>query len=141
MARADAFRAAVEKCDLAALADLFTDDIRFNSPVTFKPFLGKRMVLGLFGVLFRLYEDLHYVGEFDGTAQTESDSTETPSEIVVFRAGLRGKQVHGIDLLQFDEDGRIRELTVMVRPQSAVVALGAAVLEGLVEDGLVPAPS
>ena len=53
---------------------------------------------------------------------------------------MDGKQIHGIDQLQFDEAGRIKEFTVMVRPQSAVQALGQAVLTGLVADGLAPAP-
>ncbi|MGP3632347.1 nuclear transport factor 2 family protein, partial [Streptomyces sp. 24-1644] len=48
---------------------------------------------------------------------------------------------HGIDLLQFDESGRVKEFTVMVRPLSAVRALSDAVLAGLVADGLVPDPA
>ena len=42
-------------------------------------------------------------------------------------------------MLHFDEAGRIKEFTVMVRPQSAVHALGEAVFAGLVAAGLVPA--
>jgi hypothetical protein len=53
---------------------------------------------------------------------------------------VNGKQIHGMDLLQFDETGLIKEFTVMVRPASAVQALGEAVLTGLVADGLVADP-
>lgn len=60
--------------------------------------------------------------------------------MLLFRAAVNGRQIHGIDLLHFDDDGRIKEFTVMVRPQSAVHALGEAVLEGLAAAGLVPAP-
>ncbi|MFF2959924.1 MULTISPECIES: nuclear transport factor 2 family protein [unclassified Streptomyces] len=134
------FRDAVEKRDLAALDGLFTEDIRLYSPVKFTPFEGLPMVLGLFGVLLRTFEDFRYVGQFDGSAETSTDGTQAPSEILLFRANVNGRQIHGIDLLQFDEAGLIKEFTVMVRPQSAVQALGAAVLEGLVADGLVPAP-
>ncbi|MEU9619672.1 nuclear transport factor 2 family protein [Streptomyces sp. NPDC048155] len=134
------FRDAVEKRDLAALDGLFTEDIRLYSPVKFTPFEGLSMVLGLFGVLLRTFEDFRYVGQFDGSAETSTDGTQAPSEILLFRANVNGRQIHGIDLLQFDEAGLIKEFTVMVRPQSAVQALGAAVLEGLVADGLVPAP-
>lgn len=140
MQTAERFRAAVEKGDLPALDDLFTEDIRFYSPVKFAPFEGKAMVLGLFGVLLRTFEDFRYVGQLEGAAQTSTDGEEAPSEILIFRATVNGKQIHGIDLLQFDEAGRIKEFTVMVRPQSAVQALGEAVLAGLVEDGLVPQP-
>ncbi|MFI6683950.1 nuclear transport factor 2 family protein [Streptomyces sp. NPDC050485] len=141
METADRFRTAVEKRDLAALDDLFTDDIRLYSPVKFVPFEGKEMVLGLFGVLLRTFEDLRYVGRFEGAAETSADGEEAPSVILPFRALVNGKQIHGIDLLQFDESGRVKEFTVMVRPQSAVHALGQAVLAGLVADGLAPAPA
>ncbi|MFJ2589086.1 nuclear transport factor 2 family protein [Streptomyces sp. NPDC087538] len=133
------FRAAVEKGELALLSDLFTEDIRLYSPVKFTPFEGRPMVLGLFGVLLRTFEDFRYVGHFEGTAETSADGEEAPSTVLLFRATVNGKQIHGIDLLQFDGAGRIKEFTVMVRPQSAVHALGQAVLDGLVADGLVPA--
>ncbi|WP_435242824.1 nuclear transport factor 2 family protein [Streptomyces cucumeris] len=140
MTTADRFRAAVENGDRAALEDLFTEDIRFYSPVKFTPFEGRPMVLGLFGVLLRTFEDFRYVGHFDGTAETSSDGAVLPSAVLLFRTTVNGKEIHGIDLLQFDEEGRIREFTVMVRPQSAVQTLSAAVFAGLVADGLVPAP-
>lgn len=138
---ADRFRAAVHRRDIAAMEDLFTDDIRFYSPVKFTPFEGKPMVLGLFGVLLRTFEDFRYVGAYEGAAETSSDGTEAPSAVLLFRTVVNGKQIHGIDLLHFDDDGRIKEFTVMVRPQSAVHALGEAVLAGLKADGLVPAPA
>ncbi|UQA32586.1 nuclear transport factor 2 family protein [Streptomyces sp. HNA39] len=136
----DRFRAAVDTRDLAALDDLFTEDIRLYSPVKFTPFEGRPMVLGLFGVLLRTFEDFRYVGEFAGTAQTSADGSEAPAAVLPFRATVNGKEIHGIDLVHLAEDGRIKEFTVMVRPQSAVHALGEAVLAGLVADGLVPAP-
>ncbi|MFI9029538.1 nuclear transport factor 2 family protein [Streptomyces sp. NPDC053560] len=141
MTPADRFRAAVDRRDHAALDDLFTDDIRFYSPVKFTPFEGKPMVLGLFGVLLRTFEDFRYIGDYTGTAQTSTDGSSADSAVLLFRAKAGGKEIHGVDLLHFDDDGRIKEFTVMVRPQSAVHALSEAVLAGLVEDGLVPAPS
>ncbi|MFD5704189.1 nuclear transport factor 2 family protein [Streptomyces lasiicapitis] len=132
------FRTAIEKRELAVVEELFTPDIRFYSPVKFQPFEGREMVMGLFGVLLRLFEDFRYVGSYEGTAQTSVDGSEAASAVLLFRTTVAGKEIHGIDLLHFDEDGRIKEFTVMVRPQSAVQALGQAVYAGLVADGLVP---
>ncbi|WP_327420459.1 nuclear transport factor 2 family protein [Streptomyces sp. NBC_01230] len=140
METTERFRTGVEKGDLAALEDLFTEDIRLYSPVKFTPFEGRPMVLGLFRVLLRTFEDFRYIGHFEGAAETSTDGEEAPSAILLFRATVHGKEIHGIDLLQFDETGRIKEFTVMVRPQSAVHALGEAVLAGLVADGLIPRP-
>lgn len=136
METAERFRAAVEKRDLSALEDLFTEDIRLYSPVKFRPFEGRPMVLGLFGVLLRVFEDLRYVGHFEGATETSADGTQAPAAVLPFRATVDGKQIHGIDMLHFDGAGRIREFTVMVRPQSAVHTLGQAVLTGLQADGL-----
>lgn len=119
----------------------FTEDIRFYSPVKFTPFEGRPMVLGLFGVLMRTFEAIRYIGHLEGAVETGADGEEAQSVILPFRAVVDGKEIHGIDVLQFDEMGRGKEFTVMVRPQSAVHALGQAVLAGLVADGLVPEPA
>jgi hypothetical protein len=125
------FRAAVEARDPAALDGLFAADIRFESPVKFTPFVGLPLVRGLFGVLFATFEDFRYVGEMAGEVEKNADS-----HLLVFRATVAGKEIHGIDLLQLDADGLISQFTVMVRPLSAVNALGAAVQAGLVEAGI-----
>ncbi|MFJ9641743.1 nuclear transport factor 2 family protein [Streptomyces sp. NPDC004244] len=138
MNAADRFRTAVDDRDLAAVEELFTEDVRLFSPVKFTPFEGRPMVLGLLGVLLRTFEDFRYVGRFDGASETSTDGAEAPSAVLLFRATVNGREIHGIDLLHFAEDGRIKEFTVMVRPQSAVHTLGEAVLAGLVADGLVP---
>jgi hypothetical protein len=104
METAERFRAVVEKGQLAALDDLFAEDIRLYSPVKCMPFEGKPMVPGLFGVLLRTFEDFRYVGHFEGTAETSTDGEA--SAILLFRATVDGKQIHGIDLLQFDGVGR-----------------------------------
>ena len=106
---ADRFRAAVERRDAAAFEELFADDIRFYSPVKFTPFEGKPMVLGLFGVLLRTFEEFRYVGRTAGDVATSADGTPAPAEVLVFRATVRGKEIHGIDLLNFAPDGRLWE--------------------------------
>ncbi|MEU8678834.1 nuclear transport factor 2 family protein [Streptomyces sp. NPDC048560] len=138
---AQRFRTAIEKRDQPALEALFTEDVRFYSPVKFTPFEGRPMMLGLLGVLLRTFEDFRYVGQLDGAVDTAVDGEPAASEVLVFRATVNGKEIHGIDLLQFDESGRIKEFTVMVRPLSAVKALSDAVFAGLVADGLVPDPA
>ncbi|MBQ0984106.1 nuclear transport factor 2 family protein [Streptomyces sp. F63] len=135
------FRTAAEQRDLAALEGLFTPGARLYSPVKFRPFEGRPMIMGVLGVLMRVFEDFRYVGEFTGTAERSATGEAADSAVLIFRATVDGKEIHGMDLLSFGEDGLITELTVMVRPHSAVVTLGQAVLNGLVEDGLAPAPA
>ncbi|WP_020673929.1 nuclear transport factor 2 family protein [Amycolatopsis nigrescens] len=132
------FRTAVEQRDIAALDSLFAPDVRFFSPVKFTPFEGHAMVLAVFGVLLRrVFTEFRYTGELQGEAQTFAGEP-ADSHVLVFRAVVDGKQIHGIDLVHLDEQGLIKEFTVMVRPLSAVTALSDAVLAGLTAEGLVP---
>ncbi|MGI8864230.1 MAG: hypothetical protein ACR2JH_07510 [Solirubrobacteraceae bacterium] len=49
---------------------------------------------------------------------------------------MDGRQVEGIDKLTFDAHGRIRELKVMLRPASALQAVGARMAEEFARLGL-----
>ncbi|MER5268755.1 nuclear transport factor 2 family protein [Actinosynnema sp. NPDC002837] len=122
------FKAAVEAGDVLGATEFFSDDITFHSPVKFHPFEGIDSVRALFGVLQRTFEDFRYVGQYDGP----------DGHVLRFRTVVGGRQVDGIDLIELDEDGRIGTFTVMIRPQSALTAVGEAVLAGLVADGVVP---
>ncbi|WP_405583115.1 nuclear transport factor 2 family protein [Streptomyces sp. NBC_01190] len=135
------FRTAMEKGDLAGFEELLTPDIRFYSSMRLQPTEGRDLVMGLFGVFVRTLEDFRYVGSYTGSCETSADGSEAESAVLVFRTTVRGNELHGIDLLHFDEAGLIKEFTAMVRPQAAAEVLGQAVLEGLVADGLVPPPA
>jgi len=117
----EAFRAAVEREDLAAMVDALSPDVVFHSPVTFKPFEGKEAVSTLLGVVASTFEDFRYTGELDGDGM----------KALVFEARVGDRQVQGLDLLRFDEQGLIEDFTVMVRPLSAAIALAEAVGKGL----------
>jgi hypothetical protein len=49
--------------------------------------------------------------------------------VLEFATEVDGKQVEGIDKLTFDEDGLITEVKVMLRPASALQAVGAKMAE------------
>ncbi|MGX9882429.1 nuclear transport factor 2 family protein [Streptomyces sp. NPDC002276] len=137
----DRFRTAMEKGDLAGLEELLTPDIRFYGSMKLEPIEGRDTVMGVFGVFVRTLEDFRYVGSYTGSGETSADGSEAESVVLVFRTTVRGHELHGIDLLHFDEDGLIKEFTAMVRPQPAAEVLAQAVVEGLVADGLVPPPA
>lgn len=114
----DAFRKAVEAHDLSALVATFADDAVLNSPVSFKPFRGKPAIGALLGILLEVLEDFEY---------TDHLRADDGTQALVFRARVGERDVQGLDLLKFDAEGRVRDLTVMVRPRSAVEALMQAV--------------
>lgn len=110
------FRAAVEARDQEAMVACLAEDVRLYSPVAFKPFAGREAVRELFWNLFEVFEDFHYVDELEGES----------SHALIFRASVGGKQLEGLDHLVLGDDGLVTEFTVMIRPLSALIAMGEA---------------
>ena len=114
------FREAVEQGNTAGIAELFREDAVFRSPVVFKPYEGRDQVLKVLGAAERV---LAGAGSFRYVHQLEDPADRVA--ILEFATEVDGKQVEGIDKLTFDEDGLIVELKVMLRPASALQAVGA----------------
>ncbi|HZA59142.1 MAG TPA: nuclear transport factor 2 family protein [Solirubrobacterales bacterium] len=119
----DRFRAAAEAKDFSAIEDLFAEEVEFRSPVVFKPYRGRDSVAMLLAAVLQVFEDFRY------TDQTETGGTAT----LAFTARVGDREVEGIDLLRFDDAGRIREMAVYVRPMSGVNALAEAMRKKLEE--------
>ncbi|MFD3743528.1 nuclear transport factor 2 family protein [Nocardia sp. NPDC058633] len=109
------FRAAVEARDEAAIEALLAENVVFTSPVAFQPYPGKAITAAILRAVIRVFEDFHYVREIG----------EGRDHALVFEATVDGKQLSGCDFIHLDDDGKIDELTVMVRPLSAATALAA----------------
>jgi hypothetical protein len=110
------FRAAVEARDMDAAVALLSEDVVFHSPVVFKPYQGRAEVAPILHAVLRVFEDFHYVREI-------GDATD---HVLVFRAKVGEREIEGADFLHTGADGSIDELTVMVRPLSAALALAEA---------------
>ena len=111
--KSDRFRAAAERKDFSAIDELFAEDVSFRSPVVYKPYEGRDAIELLLGAVSRVFEDFRYV-----------DHVETgDTAVLVFEARAGDRELQGVDILRFDDDGRIGEMIVMVRPMSGVHAL------------------
>lgn len=127
--RSDAFKAAVEAEDPEALTEALADDVVFRSPVVFRPYEGKPLVSAILteGAM-KVFEDFRYV------AQLEDGDTSA----LIFKARVGHRTLDGLDLLRFDADGKVRELTVMVRPMSGLNALSEAMGRQFERLGIAP---
>lgn len=130
----DRFRAAVEGGDIAGSAALFREDAVFRSPVVYRPYQGRDTMLKVLEAAERV---LGLDGRFRYVHQLEDGDARVA--ILEFATEVNGREVEGIDKLSFDEDGRITELKVMLRPASAMQAVGAQMGEELSRLGLTPA--
>ena len=111
MSPAGAFRAAVERHDIQTISSLLAEDVEFHSPVTFHPYVGREDVTRLLEIVSQTFENFRYTDELsvDGV------------EMLVFRAAIGDRELEGVDLLRFDDDGLICDFTVFVRPLSGLV--------------------
>jgi hypothetical protein len=101
------WHAVVESRDPALLDDLLADDVVFRSPAVFTPQEGKAVTTHyLSSAIVVLGPSMRYVGEWH-------DQT---SAVLEFEAELDGVYVQGVDMLRWNDDGRLVSFTVMVRP-------------------------
>ena len=126
LSTATRFRAAVERGDIDALGELLAPEVVFHSPVTFHPFVGRETVTRLLSEVVLLFEDFRYTRELRGEG----------THALIFAARVGAKELEGLDLLRFDEQGLIADFTVMLRPLSALVPFAQAMGERVAAAGL-----
>jgi len=120
------WHAYVESCDPAALDALLADEVVFRSPAVHTPQVGRAITARYLTAAMQVLgnDAFRYAGEWRAAR----------SAVLEFRTEVGGFEVHGIDMIGWDDDGRITEFTVMVRPMKAlhavVAAMGAALASG-----------
>ena len=102
--------------DMSGLKDIIHSDATFRSPVAHTPYHGRDALVLALSTVIDVFQDFTYHREFF----TEDGANAT----LEFSAHVGGKQLKGVDLIKFDEDGLIREFEVMIRPASGLMALG-----------------
>lgn len=120
------WHAVVESRDPAGLPALIAEDAVFRSPAVHAPQQGRDTVVGYLTAAFTvLGPSLAYQREWLGDG----------SAVLEFTTEVAGRSVHGIDMITWDEQGLIRDFTVMVRPakglQAVVEEMGAELLRML----------
>ena len=98
------------------LPPLLHPDAMFRSPMAFKPYQGAMIVAVVLRTALATFEDFRY--------HRELASADGLNVVLEFSARVGDKQLKGIDLIRFDEAGKIVEFEVMIRPFSGLQALG-----------------
>lgn len=112
--KSDAFRRMAEAKDIESGRDLFREDVVFRSPFVHSPYEGIDATAFLLGQVVQVFENFRYI------AQVETGDTA----VLQFQAEVGDRELQGVDILRFDEDGKIAEMTVMVRPMTGLARLG-----------------
>lgn len=112
MSQSHPFRRAAESKDLELLTETLCEDVVLHSPVLFRGFEGRDTVAAVLTHVAATLEDLTYTDEL----------TDRNTIALRFKAKVGDKELEGIDFLELDEDGNVAELTVFMRPFSALTA-------------------
>ena len=112
------FRSAIEAGDTDRALELFSPEVVFSSPVVFRPYNGREALDVILRAVTRVFEDFHYEREIGAAGASD--------HALLFRARVGDRELQGCDFLHTGRDGLIDELTVMVRPRSAMLALAEA---------------
>jgi hypothetical protein len=106
----------VRDCDIERFDEVLAEDCVFLSPIVHSPQIGRDLTrFYLTGALNVFNESFHYVKE-----------VVSPRHAVLeFTCDVDGIMVNGVDIMTFDEEGKIVEFKVMVRPLKAVNLLHA----------------
>lgn len=101
--------------DVGGLASLLADDVVFHSPVVHTPQRGKTVTMQYLSAAFVVFfnDTFRYVREVVGPRDA----------VLEFEVVIDGVHVNGVDMMRWDDDGRIVDFTVMVRPLKAITLI------------------
>jgi hypothetical protein len=98
--------------DAGALNELLADDVVFHSPVVHTPQVGKVITSMYLSAAVKVFgnDTFRYVREIIG----QSDA------VLEFETEIDGMVINGVDMIKWNDDGKITEFKVMLRPLKAV---------------------
>jgi hypothetical protein len=101
--------------DVSALDRLLDDAVIFESPVVHTPQAGKALTAGYLRAAMLVLNNgrFSYLNEWVGPA----------SAVLEFTTDVDGIAINGVDIISWNEAGRITHFKVMVRPLKAITIL------------------
>ena len=98
--------------DVPGLDALLADEAVFHSPVVHTPQVGKAITKKYLAAAFHVFfnESFRYVRELH----------DDRNALLEFEVMIEGIMVNGVDMIKWNEAGRITEFKVMLRPLKAV---------------------
>lgn len=103
---------------MSDLDSIVADDVVFHSPVAHTPYPGRVALRMVLESVNQVFQDFRYHRTFV--------SDDGRSVVLEFSAKVDGKSVKAIDMIRFNDAGKIDDFEVMVRPKSGLDALAAA---------------
>jgi len=102
----------VRNRNAGGLSALLADNVVFHSPVVHTPQVGKALTSMYLSAAFHVFfnDSFRYVREF----------VESHDAVLEFQVEIDGISVNGVDMIKWDDEGKIVEFKVMIRPLKAI---------------------
>ncbi|AXV70252.1 nuclear transport factor 2 family protein [Ralstonia pseudosolanacearum] len=99
--------------DWDSLPKLLAEQISYRSPASMDPYHGKDTMLAIMRAVFSVMQDFQYQQQF----------RRDKSFVLEFSAQVGNAAVSGVDIINFNDDGKIVDFSVMMRPADMVLVL------------------
>ena len=111
----------IENGQTAGLDDMLAEDAVFYSPAVFTPQRGRAKAAAYLRAAEHMFADtnFHYVNKW----------IDSHSAVLEFAADIDGISVEGIDILHWNDEGRLTSVKVMMRPFKGLQAVIAKMAE------------
>ena len=113
----------IKDADPTALGNLLADDVVFHSPVVWTPQKGKFLTTMY---LMAAYETLG-----NDSFQYTREVIDGHNSILEFTTVMDGITVNGVDIITWNDEGKIVEFKVMVRPLKGMQIVHQKMMEML----------
>lgn len=94
------------------VSTLLADNVTLFSPVIHTPIEGKKMVSMYLTAAFHTF--------LNGTFNYDREFSADHAAVLEFSLNINGIDINGIDMISWNEEGKITEFKVMIRPYKAL---------------------
>jgi len=108
----DRWHQLIESSDANGLDDFLADDVVFHSPVVHTPQEGKKITTLYLTAAFHVLNNEHF--------KYVREVVQGNNAVLEFQTMLDGISINGIDMFAWNEDERIYDFKVMLRPLKAI---------------------
>ncbi len=104
----------VETQNAEILSELLAENVQFHSPFVWKPKDGKEITTVILKTVTTVFKDFRYIREI----------LDKNIWALEFEAKIGELHLRGIDLIELNNEGKITDFEVMIRPVNALQILG-----------------
>jgi hypothetical protein len=112
IATLDLWHELVQTRNAKGLRELLADDVVFHSPVVHTPQTGRAVTTQYLAAAFQVF--------FNATFRYVREVAGPHDAVLEFQVEIEGITVNGVDMIRWNDEGRIVDFKVMIRPLKAI---------------------